>query len=144
MGAWTAAILLPLGLLAAGKEDYESAYDRAQADGRPLVVLIGAPWCPGCRTMKQSTMPRLNRTGKLAGVVYTEVDSDEQPKLATKLMRGNSIPQLVVFYKDESGWRRGQLTGAQSESQIEALLKKAVGAQAESAKPKLSANLPPG
>jgi len=45
MGAWTAAMLLPLGLLAAGKEDYESAFERAEPDGRPLVVLIGAPWC---------------------------------------------------------------------------------------------------
>jgi len=134
MGAWTAAMLLPLGLLAAGKEDYDSAFERAEADGRPLVVLIGAPWCPGCRTMKQATMPRMNRAGKLDKVVYTEVDSDQQPKLANKLMRGNSIPQLIVFYKDETGWRRGQLTGAHSESQVEALLKRAVAAQTASTK----------
>lgn len=129
MGAWTAVMLLPLGLLGAGKESYEAARDRAEADGRPLVVLIGAPWCPGCRTMKQSTMPRLEKSGKLDKVVYTEVDSDEQPKLAAKLMRGNSIPQLIVFYKDASGWRRGQLTGAQSPGQIESLLNKAVAEQ---------------
>lgn len=76
-------------------------------------------------------MPKLQRTGKLEGVIYVEINSDEQPALAGKLMRGNSIPQLVVFYQDDSGWRRSQLTGAHGESQVESLVKRAVTAQSE-------------
>lgn len=141
MSPWTAAVLLPLGLLAAGKEDYDSALERAEADGRPLVVLIGAPWCPGCRTMKNSTIPRMTKAGKLDKVIYTEVDSDQQPRLADKLMRGNTIPQLIVFYKDESGWRRQQLTGAHSDSAVESLVKKALAAQDEAKKAEAPASV---
>lgn len=129
MGAWTAVMLLPLGLLGAGTEEYKAAYQQAESDRRPLVVLVGAPWCPGCRTMKQVTIPRMQKSGKLAGVVYTEVDSDQQPGLADRILRGNSIPQLVVYYQDETGWRRAQLTGAQSEASVEALIKRAIHAQ---------------
>lgn len=128
MGTWTAAWVLPLSLLAAGVEDYDTARKRAEAEKRPLVVLLGANWCPGCRTMKRVTMPRLNKSGKLNDVVYVEIDTDQQPKLARQLMRGNSIPQLVVLYKDDSGWQRSQLTGAQSESQVESLVKRAKSA----------------
>ena len=49
------SLILQASVLASGDENYATAYKKAQT-GQPLVVLVGAEWCPGCRTMKQSVM----------------------------------------------------------------------------------------
>lgn len=116
-------------LLAAGPQSYEAAYKQAEVNGQPILVLVGADWCPGCRTMKGAVMPRMQQEGKLKTVNFALVNSDGQGNLANHLMRGNSIPQLIVYAKTAQGWHREQITGATSEAAVEQLIKRAGQAQ---------------
>lgn len=121
-----AVVVLQSVLLLNSPASYDRAYAQSQTSGQPLLVLVGADWCPACVTMKQDVMPRMNRGGRLSGVNYAEVDADAQPMLAERLMRGGGIPQLVVFSRDADGqWHRRQITGATSEAGVAALIDQA-------------------
>src|SRR5688572_25712599 len=113
-------VLLQTSLVGADAVPYQDAYKASQASDQPLVVLVGTDWCPGCVTMKRTILPNLLRRGKLRNVQFTMVDADSDPALARKLMRGASIPQLIVFSRADEGWKREQLTGPQSEGTVEA------------------------
>jgi thioredoxin-like negative regulator of GroEL len=115
-------ILLQAAALSAGAHDYATAYKQAEENGQPLVLLIGADWCPGCQQMKYTTIPELERKGGLRKVAFAYVNTDQESALARKLMRGGSIPQLVVYRKTDDGWKRKQLTGAQSTGTVETFL----------------------
>lgn len=92
--------------------DYANAHKQSLSSGRPLVVLLGADWCPGCVQMKNSIMPRVAKAGGLANVEFAYVDMDRQPKLAARLTRGGAIPQLIRYEKTKKGWKRDLLVGA--------------------------------
>lgn len=105
---------------------YEQAYAQSQTSGKPLVVLVGAQWCPACVSMKHNVIPRMHRGGQLNGVNYAEVDADSESELAGRLMRGGAIPQLIVFSRGPGGqWQRRQITGGTSEAGVTALIDQA-------------------
>ena len=118
------AAFLNVSLLASTSSTaYDDAYRLATADeGRPLVVLVAADWCPACQHMKQAIMPELQQRGSLAKVAFAVVNSDREGQLASQLMAGNTIPQLVMFVKTDKGWSRRQLTGSQSVGDVEGFL----------------------
>ncbi len=119
----TLNMLLSAAALTAGANDYATAFKQTEETGKPLVVLVGADWCPGCRTMKYSTLPEVEKKGALGKVAFAYVNTDADSALAGKLMKGGSIPQLVMFQKKSDGsWTRKQLTGAQSAGSVEAFL----------------------
>lgn len=130
MSGLAMGLVLQAALLTTGADTYDAALKTAQENGQPLVVLVGADWCPGCVTMKNSTMPAMARSGALKNVQYVMVNYDQNPALARQLMRGNSIPQLVVFSKTEKGWHREQVTGATSSGQVTGMIQRAVAAAA--------------
>jgi hypothetical protein len=68
--------------------------------------------------MKDEMIPQLQSEGGLGEVVFTTVDTDYKPALSRRLLRGNSIPQLVLFTRGERGWRRSQLTGVHAPALI--------------------------
>src|SRR5262245_18795556 len=74
MAGITLLIVLQTAVLAADPASYEEAFKDAQTRNRPLLVLIGAPWCPGCQTMKQKLLPDMTRRGHLDGVSYATID----------------------------------------------------------------------
>ncbi len=123
----TLNILLQAAAITAGAQDYDTAFKQTTETGRPLVILVGADWCPGCRQMKNTAMPEVERRGGLNDVSFAYVNSDEQGDLAGKLMKGGSIPQLIVYQKTDDGWKRRQLTGAHAPSEIEAFIKSSAG-----------------
>lgn len=124
--------LLNSVLLAGGDaaSSYNAAYAQAREAGQPLVVLIGADWCPGCRTMKQSIMPQLAADGTLKTVAYAQVNTDQEGALARKMMSGSSIPQLVMYYETENGWQRKQITGASPTSEVTRFIQQGVSESA--------------
>lgn len=126
MMSLTLSLILQASIAAAGDPTYAAAYNKTAATGQPLVVLIGAEWCPGCVTMKRSVMPQLARQGGLNNVAVAYVNTDQQRELAQQLMRGGSIPQLVMFTKTQSGWSREQLVGAHSASETQAFLNRGI------------------
>jgi thiol-disulfide isomerase/thioredoxin len=123
------ALVLQAALLVSGAQTYEQAFEDTQSSGKPLVVLVGADWCPGCVTMKGSVMPRMQASGHLRPVNYAHLDADSE--LAGQLMRGNSIPQLIVFSQSADGkWHREYLVGATSDQAVAAAIDRAVSRSA--------------
>jgi thiol:disulfide interchange protein len=104
---------------------YEAAYRKAQEEKKPLVVLVGADWCAACKTMKSDTIAPMKSTGQFKEVVFTQVDKEAQPELASQVMQGNTLPQIVVFCESERGWKKFSLTGLQSERRVKELIGKA-------------------
>lgn len=109
---------------------YAAAHQRNVETGEPLLVLVGADWCPACRQMKQSVMPAVARAGWLGKVAYAEVNTDREGQLARSLMSGGSIPQLVLYYNTADGWQRERVVGARSPSEIASMIRKATEATA--------------
>ena len=126
MTALTLAVMLQASILSAEGHTYAEAHKLASTEGRPLMVLVGADWCPACRTMKQSVMPQAERQGLLDRVAFAHVNTDHEPGIARSLMQGGAIPQLIVYRQTADGWRRTRLVGAQSISTIEALVDRAL------------------
>lgn len=112
MSALALVSIVQLSLLAALPDDLAQAYARSIRSGRPLVILVGAEWCPGCQTMKRKVLPLVARAGGLKEVEYAYVDVDRQPGLAKRLLRGEGIPQLIRIHKTPKGWRGEYLLGA--------------------------------
>jgi len=126
MTGLTASVLLQAMLLAPAAQPYSNAYHASLDSGKPLVVLVGADWCPACVTMKQQTIPTLEANGAFEGVEFSTINLDNNRPLAKKLMRGGTIPQLILFEKTATGWRRQQLTGLQTQATIKGMLQPAV------------------
>lgn len=140
MSSLALSVVLQASLLATGAHEYNEALKQTEETGRPLLILVGADWCPACQTMKQSTMPAVARSGKLGKVAFARVNTDHDGVLARKLMSGGSIPQLVLYLKTETGWSRSQLTGGQSASTVEAFIDRALQTQAAVASKQQKAN----
>ncbi|HEY2840291.1 MAG TPA: thioredoxin family protein [Pirellulales bacterium] len=117
------AIVLHAAALATGAAPtYAEAHAQQKETGKPLVVLIGADWCPACQTMKNSALPQVQKRGALAKVSYAVVNTDQQGTLARQMMQGGSIPQLVMFRETADGWKRETLVGSQDPAAIEAFI----------------------
>lgn len=112
------AVVLQAGLGPVGEKTYTEAYHQSAKSGRPLVVMLGADWCPACVKLKTTIMPQVARKGGLAGVELAYVDVDKEPALAKQLVKGGSIPQLVRFEKGPKGWESKHMIGAQSVSKV--------------------------
>ena len=80
-----------------GREAYAEAYRRAERDGVPLIVHVGAPWCPACVKMKREQIEKFDPD--LCAVVI--LNYDDSPEFARQFMRGNSIPQTVIYAGDD-------------------------------------------
>ena len=130
MAALSAGLALQLSILAAGAQPYDQAQKQSAASGQPLLVLVGTDWCPGCVTMKNKVLPRMASRGGLKTVSYANVNAEQEPELASRLMRGGAIPQLIIFSQRAGGeWHREQITGTASEAQVLALIERARAAQ---------------
>ncbi len=93
----------------AAANTYAAAYQDTQDSGKPLVVLVGASWCPACQSMKTSTMPAVAAQGGLSKVAFAYVNVDAQHDLAGQLMEGGMIPQLIMYEKTADGWKLNRL-----------------------------------
>ena len=116
--------MLQISLLATGANNitantYADAYKETQDNGKPLVILVGAEWCPACQSMKTSVLPELAAKGGLKDVAFACVNTDRDRDLANKLCEGNLIPQLVMYEKTADGWKLKRLIGGQSVSAVE-------------------------
>ena len=113
--------VLHAAIVATGSHNYAEAHRLTAETGRPLVVLVGADWCPACQVMKNSTMPGLAQ-GVLNKVAFAVVNTDQESAIAQQIMTPGVIPQLVMYRKTITGWRRDALVGAHSSQEIETFL----------------------
>ena len=116
--------MIQISLLSTGASEYAEAHKAHSATGRPMVLLVGAEWCPGCVQMKNSVLPRVARRGLLRKVAFAHVNTDRDSRIAKSVMQGGTIPQLIMYRKTPSGWKKHMLVGVQSPEQIEAFINK--------------------
>lgn len=105
---------------------YADAYRTAQSEGKPLMVIVSSDDCPACVNLKSSTLQAMESSGELADVSLAIVNRDADPQLASRLMRGRMIPQIIVFSQDGGEWKRMQLTGYQTQGGVRSLIRQAM------------------
>lgn len=102
--------------------EYRVAQKQALKTGGPMVVLVSASWCPPCRRMKRESLPQANRDGLVSRCLVTVVDVDKRPKLARLLLKGRSVPQMLVYWKFRAKWWEWRFIGYRSPEKIRAIL----------------------
>jgi hypothetical protein len=123
MNGLAMAAMLQVALLATSMNDYQTAYSQAEAGGKPLLVLVGNETSPDYCKLKQETLPELIRSGALEKLVLTEVDMAVKPNLARQMVRGDALPQLVLYTPvTKKTWRRRHIAGTPSEGEIQTFL----------------------
>jgi len=124
--ATLATVLSPLASLPPAAQSYADAYRDATAEDKPLLVVVGAEWCPACTNLKSSTIRALAQEGELEDVSLAVVDQDAEPQLADQLKRGRMIPQVILFSQRPDGrWKRTHMTGFQSTGKLRKVLQAA-------------------
>ena len=110
------------------KQDYAEAYKQSVAEDKPLMVVVGAPWCPACNVLKDTTIRTMAKSGELDDVSITMINRDKDPELAQQLTEGvKTIPQIIVYTKSDSGrWKRRRLMGYQPRQPIRTLIRRAL------------------
>lgn len=122
MTALITAALIQNSIFATAAQDLMAAAKRSAENGKPLVVLVGADWCRACRLMKNEVMPKVAKAGGLKGVEFAYLDVDRDRRLAKRLLRGASIPQMVRFDRTPSGWKSRYLIGARPPEEVRSFL----------------------
>jgi len=113
--------------------DYKTAYQKAQAGDKPLLILVTAKWCPPCQIMKQTTIPELMKKKAFKDFHYSAVDLDKEQALARQLIGTRGVPQLIMYEKHENKWIRRYLRGAQTAQTVEAFVAQATATRTASA-----------
>lgn len=106
---------------------YEEAYAQAERERKPLLVVVSAKWCGACQVLKRDTILPMRQDSEFKDAVVCIVDKDDRPELAAQIMKGDKLPQTVVFSKQPSGWKRVSVVGFVSRSRVGELLRRAVG-----------------
>jgi len=119
----TFAFVLQASLVATGAETgaetYEKAHEQVAKTGQPLMVLVGADWCPACKQMERQVIPQVRRRGLLGKVAFAIVNLDRERRLGRQLTEGGPIPQVIMYRKTRLGWKRRRLVGAQDVQTLE-------------------------
>lgn len=122
------AVVLGSVTSASLKMDYAEAYKESVAQDKPLMVVVGAPWCPACNVLKQSTLEPMAVSGELDQVSVALLDRDANPELVKQLTKGERmLPQIIMFSRSGSGqWKRHHLKGYQPQQPVRNMIRSAV------------------
>lgn len=123
----TLATILQLPLLVP-TETYAEAHRQTLCTGQPMVVMVGAEWCPACKAMEANVIPQIRKRGLLRRVAFALVDMDRDHDIGAQLTEGGPIPQLIVFRKTREGWRNRRLIGNQTVDTVEEFINQDVAA----------------
>ena len=120
------AVIVQASMLATGSDSYAAAYRVSSKTGQPLVVMVGASWCGPCRQMKQNVLPQVRQRGGLSKVTFATVGLDRQQQLGHQLTGGGPIPQLLMYRKTSTGWKRRKLIGSHGIGTVEAFISQGI------------------
>lgn len=98
-----------------------SAFEKAKASGKPVLVEVTAPWCSVCKVQKP-ILSELKAQPRFKDLMTYTVDFDSQ-KDALRLL-GVRMQSTLIVYK--GGQEVGRSTGETSKAAIEGLLAKAL------------------
>ncbi|HHW85513.1 MAG TPA: thioredoxin [Chloroflexi bacterium] len=105
---------------------------RVQANPRPVIVDIWAPWCGPCRTLS----PRLAQVSEAYAdqVDVWQINADEAPEL-TRALKIMGIPTLLMFRDGQEVARR---TGLQSVDALRTMFDALLVTDANGAAPRIA------
>jgi thioredoxin 1 len=115
---------LSLGSIAAAidkKPFDQTAFEAAQAAGKPILIDVSAPWCPICKA-QAPILSRLSRDARFKELVSFNIDFDSQKDLLRKFNVQKQSTLIVFKGKQETG----RSTGDTNAGSIEALLGKSI------------------
>jgi thioredoxin 1 len=122
LGALTITLALGSVAAAADKKPFDqSAFDAAQATGKPILVEVSAPWCPICKA-QAPILARLRSDPRFKELVSFDIDFDSQKDLLRKFNVQKQSTLIVFKGKQEIG----RSTGDTNAGSIEALLGKSI------------------
>jgi thiol-disulfide isomerase/thioredoxin len=113
------AAVLPGAALAAPFD--ESAFEAAQAAGRPILVEVTAPWCPICKA-QAPIIARLKAEPRFKDLQVFEIDFDSQKALLRRFDARMQSTLIVFNGRKEAG----RSVGETQPEWIEALVEKAL------------------
>jgi thioredoxin 1 len=117
----SALALSPLASAMSAKDYSQSAFDAAQAAGKPILIDVHAPWCPSCKA-QAPILSDLQAQPKFKDMVVLKIDFDSQKDLLRKFKVRYQSTLIVFKGKQEMG----RSTGDTNAASIEALLNKAI------------------
>ena len=116
------ALLLCAAAAWAGELPYDkAAFDKALADGKPVIVDFFADWCPTCKAQKPHVQAILGEP-KMKDVTLFIADYDKEKDLK-KMLRVTQQSTFVVF---KGGKEVGRSTGQTRKEDLAALFGKAL------------------
>lgn len=107
--------------LAASPPFDQAAFDKLQAESKPILVMIHADWCPVCKA-QAPIIADLLKTPALKSLTAFRVDFDQQKSIVRKF-KVSTQSTLIVF---KGGKEVGRSTGVTNKDTIAALLQKAI------------------
>ena len=115
------ALLFSIGV-SAGEQPYDkAAFEKALAEGRPVIVDFHADWCPTCKTQKP-IVQELMRDMKMKDVTLFLADYDKETELK-KALRVSQQSTFVVF---KGGKEVVRSTGQTQKLELAAVFAKAL------------------
>src|SRR5574340_192897 len=109
-------------------KSYAEAHRTITETGKPMVIMVSAPWCAPCQEMKKNVLPQCLRRGLFRRVTFCIVDAEREDRLAEKLTDGGPVPQLIMYRKTPRGWLRRALIGGQDLKEVERVVSEGVAA----------------
>ena len=119
MTSLTFAVVLQASVVAAGADSYAEAHRRGVQTGVPLVVLVGAEWCPACKVLENTVIPQVREHGYLRCVAFAMVDYDREREISQRLVGDGPLPQMLMYRKTAEGWKVRKLVGSQPVHAVE-------------------------
>ena len=121
------AALTGLALLAASAQAMEAkpfdtaAFQKAQGDGKAILVEVTAPWCPVCKVQKP-ILSELTSKHPFENFAVFTVDYDTRKDV----LRTLNVHQQSTLITFRGKSERGRSTGETNAAAIEALLRRAL------------------
>ncbi len=115
------SFLASTSALAGGQPFDQATFDTLQKQGKPILVVITADWCPTCK-VQEPIVSKLLNTPELRPITALRVDFDKQ-KDVVKSFNVSFQGTLIVF---KNGKEVDRSTGDTRQDRLAALLKKAI------------------
>ena len=96
-------------------------FDKAMAEGKPILVDFWAPWCSYCRRIGPAYDKVADQQGENLAVV--KVNIDEEPILAHQ--ESIEVIPTLILYKD--GKALGSIVAPESKAAIDAFIQEKLG-----------------